>query len=242
MGLSPISIEHAHAIQDATVVMLGEPVAGWKANFIQGGVSRAPLLASRVLHGPAILEFSTPAASASIEAEIAFRFMRDMPPREAAYTRAELESSVTVLAAVEVLGTRFCANAKVTELDRMADCMSNEWLVVGSGLPLADSSALANVEVSLTVNHREVIRHNGGHPVSDPLLPALALINDARREAGVRAGCIVTTGSCTGVTVIHPGDKVTARFSGVGEVEMQWQNYRVEEPMGPSIQLPARHR
>ncbi len=205
--------------------MLGEPVAGWKANFIQGGVSRAPLLASRVLQGPAILEFSSPAESASIEAEIAFRFVRDMPPREAAYTRAELESAVTALAAVEVLGTRFCTNAEVTELDRMADCMSNEWLVVGSGRPIADSTVLSNVEVSLSVNQREVVRHVGGHPVSDPLLPALALVNEARSKTGVHAGCIVTTGSCTGLTLIRPGDKVTARFSGVGDVEMQWANY-----------------
>jgi 2-keto-4-pentenoate hydratase len=225
-GLSPLTVEEAHAIQDATVRILGEQVAGWKANWMDKGVSRAPLLSSRVLQGPATFDSQAASDSISVEGEIAFRFLRDLPSRLRPYTRTELESVVQPVVVIELLGSRFEHGADVSSMDRMADCMSNEWLIHGSGQAATDSKALASSLVSLYVNGQELVHQTGGHPVGDPLLPALAFVNAARERDGVSKGCLVTTGSCTDLTVVQPGSHVTVRFAGVGEVSMQWGKAR----------------
>src|SRR4051812_22938990 len=77
----PATVDEAHAIQDATVAALGETVAGWKvAAPIDGQIVRGVLLRSRVFDSTA----RVPAAMVplqGVEAEIAFRFKRDLPPR-----------------------------------------------------------------------------------------------------------------------------------------------------------------
>ena len=77
----PRTLEDAVAIQDATLAALGETVAGWKAAIVGGRVVRGAIMASRVFESGARV---TPATMPmlGIEAEIAFRFERDLPPGE----------------------------------------------------------------------------------------------------------------------------------------------------------------
>ena len=80
----PQSIEEAYAIQDRVAKQLGEAVGGWKVGALsyQHASTVAPILASTILPSPAIL----PAAELAlfgVEAEIAFRFGRDLPPKAA---------------------------------------------------------------------------------------------------------------------------------------------------------------
>src|SRR4051794_28206462 len=86
----PATVDDAHAIQDATVDALGETVAGWKvAAPIDGQIVRGVLLRSRLFDSPA----RVPAAMVplqGVEAEIAFRFKRDLPARAEEYTYAEI--------------------------------------------------------------------------------------------------------------------------------------------------------
>src|SRR5262245_33374252 len=75
----PQALEDAFAIQDATLAALGETVAGWKVALVNGRVVRGAIMASRMFESGA----RVPAASMpmrGIEAEIAFRFERDLPP------------------------------------------------------------------------------------------------------------------------------------------------------------------
>src|ERR1044072_7420269 len=75
----PQTLEHAHAIQDATLSVLGETVAGWKVALVNGRVVRGGIMAARVFETGA----RVPAAAMpmrGIEAEIAFRFEHDLPP------------------------------------------------------------------------------------------------------------------------------------------------------------------
>src|SRR5687768_16018445 len=81
----PTTIDNAHAIQDATVAALGDSVAGWKVlPPIDGRVARGVLLRSRVLTSPATVS-ADQVPLLGVEAEIAFRFDRDLPPRAADY-------------------------------------------------------------------------------------------------------------------------------------------------------------
>jgi 2-keto-4-pentenoate hydratase len=75
---------------------------------------------------------------------------------------------------------------------------------------------LPNIAVTLTVGGVELVRRNGGHPAGDPLLPAVALVNEL--PAGVKAGQFVTTGTYTGLTHAKPGQTAVATFAGFGDV------------------------
>jgi 2-keto-4-pentenoate hydratase len=72
--------------------------------------------------------------------------------------------------------------------------------------------------VTLTIGGAEIVRRNGGHATGDPLLPAVALVNDL--PGGAKAGQVVTTGTYTGIAFAKPGQTVVASFAGFGPVEV----------------------
>src|SRR5438067_2119212 len=73
---------------------------------------------------------------------------------------------------------------------------------------------LETLDVELVVDYHRIVHRTGGHPTKDPLLPAVALVNDLRGSTGVRVGQIVTTGTYTGLNFAKPGQTVVATFAG----------------------------
>jgi 2-keto-4-pentenoate hydratase len=158
-----------------------------------------------------------------IEAEIAFRFERDMPARGRPYTYDDVADAVVALPAIEIVDSRFRDYPNAPFLDRVADCMSNGGFVHGTPEPRWRTADLAQVDVQLTFDGNTVVRHVGGHPTKDPLLPAVALVNDLRSDGGVTAGHIVTTGSYTGLNRARPGQTIVATFHGFGVVSVTFE-------------------
>jgi 2-keto-4-pentenoate hydratase len=152
-----------------------------------------------------------------VEGEVAFRFTADLPPREAAYTRADVAAVVQPCAAVELITSRYQDHTQRTMLEKLADCVSNGGFVHAA--PKADWAGLdlEHIHVSLIVNGETVLDQNGGNPSGDPLKVATALANMLRGGRGVRAGQFVTCGTFTGLRFLKPGDSCTARFAGLGE-------------------------
>jgi 2-keto-4-pentenoate hydratase len=70
------------------------------------------------------------------------------------------------------------------------------------------------------VNGKSRLDQIGGHPTGDPLGVAVVLANIWRENGGVRAGQIVTCGSCTGLKYLKPGDVCSVRFEGLGAAEV----------------------
>ena len=81
---------------------------------------------------------------------------------------------------------------------------------------------LETIDVELTIDGRTLVRRSGGHPTKDPLLPAVALVNDLRGGSGTRAGQILTTGTYTGLQYAKPGQTVAVTFKDFGAVEMEF--------------------
>lgn len=218
----PANVDEAHAIQDATVVELGDAVAGWKVlPPIEGRIARGILLRSRVFASPATLS-AAQMPLLGVEAEIAFRFDRDLPPRAAAYEYAEVAEAVTAMAAIEIVDSRFSDYRGAELLDRLADCASNGAFVAGTLQPRWRQFDLVNAKVELSIDGRVIVRQAGGHAAADPLLPAVALVNALRQEAGVRKGQVMTTGTYTGLHFARPGQTVTALFKGFGSAQVQF--------------------
>jgi 2-keto-4-pentenoate hydratase len=108
-------------------------------------------------------------------------------------------------------------------LDRVADCMSNGAFVQGRAIPAWRTIDLSSLDVELRLDGNAIVRRTGGHVAKDPLLPAIALVNDLRAAAGVRAGRIITTGTYTGLNFARPGQAVEAVFHGIGSVNVRFE-------------------
>jgi 2-keto-4-pentenoate hydratase len=217
----PVSVAEAEAIQAQVVATLGETVAGWKVATLNGELMGGAILAPRIFASPTRVPAGfTPLRG--VEAEIAFRFDRDMPARAAAYDYAEVAEAVTALAAIEIVDSRFRDYRSTPLLDKAADCVSNGGFVAGTLQPNWRSLDLVKLVVTLMIDGKPTISKAGGHPTGDPLLPALALVNARRSGAGVRSGQIMTTGTYTGLTFVAPGATVTAIFDGVGSAELSF--------------------
>lgn len=211
----PQTLEDAFAIQDATVAGLGETVAGWKAAIVDGRSVRGAIIGSCVFASPARVPAST-MPLLGIEGEVAFRFERDLPA--GTYSHEQVAAAVTAFAAIEVVDSRFRTYPDLPLMDRHADFVSNGGFIHGA--PVADwrKLDLTNIAVELTIGGVEIVRRTGGHATGDPLLPAIALVNDLPH--GAKAGQIVTTGTYTGIAYAKPGQTVVVSFAGLGTVEV----------------------
>ncbi len=216
----PASVTDAHAIQDATTAALGKAVGAFKAMTPPDGEpNRGVIYQGTIFPTPARM----PAAqvpACGVEGEVAFIFRRDLPPRSQDYTRDEVSAVVDALAAIEVVHSRYADRNAVSNLENLADSISNGGFVHAP--PVADwrGLALGKLPVRLTVNGATVLEKQGGHPTGDPLGVAVALVNMMRVQNGVRAGQFVTCGSWTGLRFLKPGDACSVRFEGLGEAEV----------------------
>lgn len=220
--LRPRTAAEAYAIQLAIAASLGEKIAGWKVSAMPGyGLCKGILLGSRVFSDGAAIPASL-MPMLGIEAEIAFRFDRALPPRAAPYEREDVAAAVTAFPAIEVVDTRFRDYEGTPGIERAADFMSNGGFVAGA--PRADwrDFDLAKLEASVIVNGKVEVRKVGGHAAGDPLLPAIDLANDLRTAGGIPAGMVVTTGTFTGLLPARPGDRVETSFAGFGAARLHF--------------------
>ena len=223
--LAPHTLADAYAIQFEVLRELGTSIAGWKATLFDAASGLcAPLAANSVLDAPAfLLPSRLPTrnnARFGIEAEIAFRLGEDLPPLPggARYEREAVSAAiVSAHAAIEVMVSRFVDFEAVTQLERVADNFMNELLILGPSLPEWRGLKLADLALELRVDEKPVFQGRGGHPLGDPLLPVVWLANHLHEHGRqLRAGEIVTTGSCSGLRYVQAEQSVSAFFTGLG--------------------------
>jgi 2-keto-4-pentenoate hydratase len=155
-----------------------------------------------------------------VEGEIAFRFTRDLPARDLAYTREDVAKAVAALPAIEVVSGRLRDPRARPALEQLADSMAFGAFVPGAEMPDWSHLDLPRLRVALLVNGEPVLQRQGGHPIDDPLAVALALVNMLRESHGVKSGQMVTTGSWTGLRFLKPGDRCAVQFENLGAAEV----------------------
>lgn len=199
---------------------LGLVVGAFKANAPPGGEpTRGTIYAPTILPSPARMA-AREAPQCGVEGEVAFRFTRDLPPRPTPYSRDEVADAVEVLAAIEVVTSRFADSDGAGALEKLADNVSNGGFVPGATVRDWRKLDLGKLKVTLTVNGAAVLEQVGGHPTGDPLGIAVALVEMMRGAGGVKAGQFVTCGSCTGLRYLKPGDHCRVEFEGLGGAEV----------------------
>ncbi len=214
----PASVAEAHAIQDRVAALLGEPVGGFKAGAPPNAEPTRGLIYARTMRPSPARMSPAEVPHMGVEGEIAFRFTRDLPARDAPYTREEVASAVSVLPAIEVVSGRYRDPRGRPNLEQLADCIINGGLVFGPETADWSHLDLPSLHITMLVNGEPLHEKQGGHPTGDPLAAAVALAN--MLQGGVKTGQIVTTGSWTGMDFLQPGDRCVVRFEALGEAEL----------------------
>lgn len=216
----------AYAIQDATLAATG-PIAGWKvgAKGPQAEPHCAPLPASG-LHASGATLAGPAWRWRCVEVEVAFRLGRDLDPHGKLLPPEELaEAFDAVLPVIEVVESRLAEGKTADPLAQLADLQCHGALVLGKPSALAPAHVdLRTVEASLRFGAISAAQTHGGNPAQDVwhLLSWLAL-HCARRGQVLRAGQIVTTGSCTGLLTAPMDVTVRGEIAGAGAVELRFE-------------------
>ncbi|HEU0200821.1 MAG TPA: fumarylacetoacetate hydrolase family protein [Burkholderiaceae bacterium] len=221
-ALAPQTAADAYAIQDAVAHALGG-VAGWKvgAKGLAAEPNCAPIPLPLLHASPHRFE-AAQLRLRGIEAEFAFRFVHDLPPRARPYERDEVAAAVaSVHGAIELVESRFEDIRTVDPLSLLADGNSHGALVVGAGVAAIDEVDSTRARVGLSFDDKTVAETTGGNPAGDVWRLLTWLANHcAARGGGLRADQIVTTGSCTGLQFAPAGTRVTVAIEGLPPVRV----------------------
>ena len=193
--VSPLlSAEDAYGVQARVLRQLNEGVGGWKVAIgPEGQGVAAPLFASTILPSRSTVPI---AAGMKIETELAFKLKRDLPARQAPYTRREILTAIsTVQCAFEIIQARR-AGDKVAFAQMLADNLANGYTVLAAKTSQA-THGLNDIEA--TIERDGIGVASGRHPSGDPLLAILQYANRSCDQlGGLRGGQVVITGSFTG--------------------------------------------
>jgi 2-keto-4-pentenoate hydratase len=224
----PHNREEGYAIQAEIERASNAKLFGWKiAATSEAGQKHINVpgpMAGRILQETLIEDGgTTPMAGNGMrvaEPEFAFRMRTDLPPRPLAYSVAEVLDAVDTLhPAIEIPDSRFADFVSAGEAQIIADNACAHLFVLGA-------ATAANWRARDLIEERPVITMRGerfiGHGknvLGDPRV-ALAWLANELRTLGItlRAGEVVTTGTCHPPLPIQSGDRVEADFGVLGKV------------------------
>jgi 2-keto-4-pentenoate hydratase len=156
------------------------------------------------------------------EPEFAFRMRVDLPPRATPYSVQEVLDAVDTLhPAIEIPDSRFADFVGAGEAQLVADNACAHLFVLGPATT-ADWRAMDLIEERpvITMRRRQFIGH-GKNVLGDPRV-ALAWLANELRQLGVtlKAGQVVTTGTCHPPLPIQSGDSFACDFGALGKVSV----------------------
>jgi 2-keto-4-pentenoate hydratase len=222
--LQPTTLEEAYFVQDR-LSWAYEAIGGWKVG--------APSADATPMFAPMPLAWMSCSGCEmrgithryrGLEAEIAFRLGKDLPPRETPYTREEVvEAIASCHPAIEVLESALVDPGAATKLTMIADLQMHGGFVYGAAVPDWQSIDFSKETVVLAVDGAVRVERTGSNTSGDlmRLLPWLAN-EGATRTEGLKKGDWITTGSWTGNTLASAGSSVDVTFSTAGRVELRF--------------------
>lgn len=159
------------------------------------------------------------------EPEFAFRMATELPPRSSPYTVGEVLDAVgTLHPAIEIPDSRFADFVSAGAAQIIADNACAHLFVLGAPTT-ANWRALDLVEEKpvITLRGKQFIGH-GKNVLGDPRIALTWLANELR-QLGVtlRAGEVVTTGTCHPPLPIQAGDVCEADFGSLGKVSVRFE-------------------
>jgi 2-keto-4-pentenoate hydratase len=226
----PANRVEGYAIQAEFARLTGQVVRGWKiaATSVAGqkhigvdGPLAGRLLKERVLPGGATVSLAGNLMRVA-EAEFTFQFAQALPQRAENYALDEVLAAVASLhCAIEIPDSRYRDFLRVGAPQLIADNACASWFLLGAATA-APWRELNLAEATLTayLNGKRVADGVGANALGDPRSALVWLVNELNTYSdGIRAGEIVTTGTCIPPVTIAPGDRLRVDYGVLGEIE-----------------------
>jgi 2-keto-4-pentenoate hydratase len=232
-SLRPRDRAEAYAIQATIEKYSSESLFGWKiAATSEAGQKHINVdgpMAGRVLAESVIPDGGTASMVGNemrvAEPEFAFRMRADLPARSTPYTLQQVLDAVDTLhPAIEIPDSRFADFVSAGAEQIIADNACAHLFVLGPPTS-ADwrTRDLVEEKPVITLRGQQFIGH-GKNVLGDPRV-ALAWLANELRQLGVtlKAGRVVTTGTCHAPLPIQSGDFFAADFGVLGKVSVGFE-------------------
>lgn len=219
-----------YAIQAAIEKYSSEPLFGWKiAATSEAGQKHINVdgpMAGRILAETVIADGGTASMAGNemrvAEPEFAFRMRKDLPARSTPYTLQQVLDAVDTLhPAIEIPDSRFADFVSAGAAQIIADNACAHLFVLGPPTT-ADWRALDLVEEKPVIALRgQQFTGHGKNVLGDPRVALTWLANELRQLGmTLKAGRVVTTGTCHPPLPIQSGDFCAADFGSLGKVSV----------------------
>ncbi|WP_159006872.1 fumarylacetoacetate hydrolase family protein [Bradyrhizobium sp. S69] len=231
-SLRPRDRAEGYAIQAAIEHGRAGHLFGWKiAATSEAGQKHINVdgpMAGRILSKTVIADGGTASMAGNEmrvgEPEFAFRMAADLPPRSQPYTVQQVLDAVgTLHPAIEIPDSRFSDFVSAGAAQIIADNACAHLFVLGTPTT-ANWRALDLVEQRsvITLRDKQYIGH-GRNVLGDPRIALTWLANElSLLGVTLRAGQIVTTGTCHPPLPIQSGDVFAADFGVLGKVSVRF--------------------
>jgi 2-keto-4-pentenoate hydratase len=229
-AMRPATRADGYAVQATLESRSGAPLFGWKiaATSVAGqkhinvdGPLAGRLLTERAFESGATVPFGTNHMRVA-EAEFAFTMRRDLTPQWGPFSVGEVvDAAGSLHPAIEIPDSRFDDFTIVGAAQLIADNACAHYFVLGEAAP----DSWRDVDLSAHQVKGELVGKLtrdgvGSNVLGDPRL-ALAWLANELSSLGItlRAGQVVTTGTCLVPLEIASGDRVRMDFGALGRVE-----------------------
>jgi 2-keto-4-pentenoate hydratase len=231
-SLRPRDRAEGYAIQAAIERSAGPPLFGWKiAATSEAGQRHINVdgpMAGRILSETVIADGGAASMAGNEmrvgEPELAFRMASELPPRPSPYAVPEvLEAVATLHPAIEIPDSRFSDFVSAGAAQIIADNACAHLFVLGP-------ATTSNWRALDLAAHKPVIALRGDqfigqgrNVLGDPRIALTWLANELRQLGlTLRAGEVVTTGTCHPPLPIQSGDVLEADFGVIGRVSVRF--------------------
>jgi 2-keto-4-pentenoate hydratase len=230
----PSSRAEGYAVQATLEQRSAAPLYGWKiaATSVAGqkhinvdGPLAGRLLRERAFDGGATVPFGVNHMRVA-EAEFAFTMGRDLTPQWGPFAVSEVVAAAASLhPAIEIPDSRYDDFTIVGAAQLIADDACAHYFVLGDAAP----ESWRGVDLAAHPVHGEVMGKLardgvGSNVLGDPRVALTWLANElSSLGITLRAGQVVTTGTCLVPLEIAPGDHVRMDFGALGRVECRME-------------------
>jgi len=225
--MRPATRAEGYAVQARIMDHTQRPLFGWKiaatsaagqAHINVDGPLAGRLLAERVIADGGACPLGRNLMRVA-EMEFAFRMGADLPPRDAPYTQDEVMAQVETLhPAIEIPDSRYHDFTAVGAAQLIADNACAHRFVLGPAVT-ADWRGLdlAAHAVRALKDDQVAGEGTGANVLGDPCVALTWLVNELSRHGlTLKAGAVVTTGTCVKPVEIAAGDRIQGDFGVLG--------------------------
>jgi len=228
--LRPQSLEDGYAIQHSLLSKLATAYAGWFVALTSAEMqhvhrAQGPIY-GRILNlniqtSPGVVVLNNVMQPVTVEAEYGFRIGRELAPRTASYTEAEVADAIeAVIPMLEFVDSNFENLMTVDVASLVADNAAEGHIVLGGDIKASSPAELLDDPALLMINGRCAAEGHPSKSMGSPIRVLTWFVNELiKRGSGICTGEIVGTGNCLDRYCFGTAsDVVIADFGRLGSV------------------------